>query len=143
MIIQESVSIKAPLDVVYNSFEDLRVWKKILPDVIDVNMIYEDSYHQEFTMTVDRPTGPETVRAIRYCNRSNTIELFQPVPPPLFNRMSGEWVFEQDGENITVTATRNWEPKEKDKADSIAKKLTEILSTNLNLFKTEIENLNG
>ena len=96
-MISEAIVISAPIDRVYQAFADLAHWKTVLPDVADVQIIYDDAQHQEFLMTVSRPGGLETVRGIRFCEKDERIEMFQPVPPPGFTKMVGEWTFEDLG----------------------------------------------
>ena len=149
MLLAETVMIKAPLEPVYEAFADLERWKDILPDVLDVQVLYFDGYNQEFTMTVERPAGPETVRGIRYCRPYRELELFQPVPPPGLKAMRGTWVFYQDEPELTrVVASRSFillpddsrgATQRAEREEQFAEKLRGFLSTNLRLFKQELE----
>jgi hypothetical protein len=138
-MIQEQIQIHAPLPSVYDVFAGLSHWRAALPDVLSVGVLYDDGRHQEFLMTVERPNGPETIRGIRYLDRPNRIELFQPTPPPGFRRMCGSWHFSGAGQATRVTATRTFELEVPGAAAAVADKLGGFLRTNLQLFKRYIE----
>lgn len=140
--ITERATFDAGVDRVYAAFADLPGWVAILPDTLAVDVLYFDGYNQEFTMTVERPGGPEAVRGVRYLRPLHELELVQMVPPPGFARMSGRWHFEQaDGGASTVTATREFELAAGGASDeaAVAVKLGQILRTNLELFRQAVE----
>ncbi|MET8630096.1 SRPBCC family protein [Kitasatospora sp. NPDC004669] len=147
--ITETVVIDAPIEAAYGAFADLDRWPAILPDTLDVQVLYCDGYNQEFTMTVERPGGQETVRGVRYCRAPYELELVQTTPPPLLKRMTGRWNFvEQDG-RTTVTATREFEllaPPAGDPAAApvpdeaeFGRRLSGHLQHNLQLFREAVE----
>lgn len=148
-MIAETIFIEQTIDKVFDAFANLSNWQKVLPDVLDVQTIYDDGYHQEFLMTVDRPNGAETIRGIRFCCPNARIELFQPVPPPGFKSMTGCWTFEEHQGVVQVTAQRWFElllpdttTKDEDKATAyqdVETKLRGYLHHNLGLFKTSLE----
>lgn len=145
MISELTVIDRAVADV-YNAFFDLKGWKGILPDVLDVKVLYDDGRHQEFLMTVLRPNGPETVRGVRFCKAPYRIAMFQPEPPPGFRRMVGVWTFaEDDARRTCVTATRTFELVPASGADpsearrAVEQKLRGYLKTNLGLFRARLE----
>src|SRR3954449_7351086 len=107
--ITETVVVRRPVEEVYDAFADLTRWPEILPDTVGVEVLYFDGYNQEFTMTVARPAGPETVRGVRYCRPPFELELVQTVPPPAFTRMRGRWRFRPDGDATVVVAARSFE----------------------------------
>lgn len=138
-MIQEQIQIEAPLPRVYDVFAALSHWKAALPDVLGIEVLYDDGRHQEFLMTVERPAGPETIRGIRYLDQPDCIELFQPVPPPGFRRMCGSWHFKQVGASTEVRATRVFDLEDPGATAVVSAKLRQFLSTNLGLFKSYIE----
>lgn len=146
MRISESIIVTAPIDRTYRAFADLDRWPAILPDTVDVDVSYFDGYNQEFSMTVLRPEGPETVRGFRYCRFPVQLELVHTTPPPVMSRMSGLWDFteRQDG-TTTVTATRQFALKPAGEGgpavaeEQFALGLSSILRTNLQRFKEAIE----
>jgi hypothetical protein len=138
-MIQEHILIDAPLAHVYDVFAGLSHWQAALPDVLNIEVLYDDGRHQEFLMTVERPNGPETIRGIRYLDKPDCIELFQPVPPPGFRRMCGGWHFSQAGASTKVRATRTFDLVNPGAAAAVSDKLQGFLRTNLGLFKSYIE----
>lgn len=144
MNIIEVVEIDHTIDRVYTTFADLPRWCEILPDVLGIEILYFDGYNQEFTMTVERPAGPETVRGIRYCRPPHELEIFQPVPPPGLQSMSGRWVFAEGPHGTTVTATRKFQlkpgdPRSEEAEQQFGQRLQLLLRNNLLLFKKAIE----
>ena len=88
------MSYAAGPDRVFRGFANLHFWELVLPDVLGIEVLYQDACHQEFKMTVSRPGGPETVRSIRVlCAPRQKSDIFQPEPPPNFRAMSGVWSF--------------------------------------------------
>ncbi len=147
MKIKQSIMINAPLDRVYNAFYDLNTWQSILPDVSQVDVIYDDGLHQEFTMAVTRPNGEEMIRGIRFCKLNRSLDLFQPIPPPNVERMWGVWRFEQISGSTQVNVEREF-TLHTDKFDfddlnraqlQFAGMLEHYLQTNLNYFKEALE----
>lgn len=141
MNIIQTVTVKAPAAEVYAAFADLSRWNEILPDVLDVKVLYFDGYHQEFTMTVERPDGPETIRGVRYCRPHRELELVQTTPPPGFARMRGTWTFREADGATEVTATRDFRLADGHPLpeQEVGDRLTLILKDNLNLFRTAVE----
>jgi ribosome-associated toxin RatA of RatAB toxin-antitoxin module len=138
-VIEASVVIRAGLPQVYRAFADIRFWPAVLPDVRDVKVLYEDPCHQEFTMTVERPPGLETVRGIRFLHPERRIEMFQPQPPPGFSQMQGTWTFEPTGAATRVTAGRSFRIHATINATVAQGKLREYLRRNLDLFRATLE----
>lgn len=142
MKIVKELTINSNIEKVYRTFHDFEHWVAALPDVLDVELHYDDGFHQEFSMIVERKGTEETVRGIRFCSPNNTIELFQTSPPPLFKHMTGSWKFTKETRKRTrVTATRHFEMHDKDQlALEVAKNnLCQYLAKNLLLFKDYIE----
>lgn len=146
MQIAETITIDAPIERAYDAFADLDRWPTILPDTVAVDVTYFDGYNQEFSMTVERPGGLETVRGVRYCRGPHQLELVQTTPPPAMSRMSGVWNFVPTADGGTaVTATRRFNLHTPQQGgpplseQQFAVKLGAILRTNLELFKQAIE----
>ena len=140
MLVTESILINCRLEKTYLAFKDLSLWEKILPDVKKVNILYDDNFHQEFLMSIDRPSGLETIRGIRYCYPYEMLEVFHPVPPPGIKYMQGTWKFIANNKNsIKVVATRNFSHFNAHDENNFAQKLKQYLFANLNLFKIALE----
>ncbi|MCA2693156.1 MAG: SRPBCC family protein [Microcystis sp. M015S2] len=140
-MISESVTVHRSLAAVFNAFADLENWKRVLPDVLGVDILYDDGCHQEFLMTVERPKGAEMIRGIRFCQPNDHIELFQPVPPPGFQSMTGRWTFQEQQDKVTVTAER-WftlAPNNDLNDEEMGEKLRCYLRHNLGLFQASLE----
>jgi ribosome-associated toxin RatA of RatAB toxin-antitoxin module len=135
-ILKETV-IKAPVKKVYAAYADIQGWKQVLPDVIGVQVYYDDGLHQEFDMTVQRGDHQETVHSIRFCYPLSSIEIFQTQPPPLFKSMSGVWKFIPRDDDVLVQATRKFEIKNDAKFDVSI--LENFLEKNLSSFKEWVE----
>lgn len=142
-MLTESITIDRPLSLVYAAFRDLSYWCKVLPDVLSVETLYDDGEHQEFLMTVERPSGPETVRGARFCVHDAEIELVQPQPPPAFSRMVGRWSFEPDGRGATRVTARRWFALKSDANPAAHEKTARMLSgylrTNLERFAAALQ----
>jgi aromatase len=146
MRVSEVITIDAPIERAYEAFADLDRWPEILPDTVAVDVTYFDGYNQEFSMTVERPGGLETVRGFRYCRAPYEVELVQTTPPPAMTRMSGVWSFAETADGATeVTATRSLALKDPDQGGpavgeaEFAGHLGSIVRTNLELFKAAVE----
>lgn len=143
--ITESVSIKNTVESVFSAFAELPRWKNILSDVLDVKVLYDDGYNQEFLMTVERPNGEETIRGIRYSVPNVSLDLFQPEAPPGFQYMIGQWKFFPDIDGTLVVATRRFAltseeyQKQGNSNELAAKKLRGYLQRNLSIFKEALE----
>lgn len=138
MKIKKEVIINAPIESVYGAYADILGWKKVLSDVVDVKIDYDDGIHQEFDMTVVRGSLHETVHSVRFCYPYKAIEIFQTKPPPLFVSMSGVWKFAPLNHGVLVVATREFEIKEGMSFESAV--LEQFLERNLSSFKEWIEN---
>lgn len=146
--VTETIEIVRPLPEVYGAFADLRRWKDILSDVLDVRTPYDDGYNQEFTMTVERPGGAETVRGFRFCRAPREVEMVQTTPPPGLSRMVGHWSFEAVPGGTLVTARRSFAlsvgaaaPTDPVAAtEEFGVKLTGFLRANLISFQRALEN---
>lgn len=138
MRIVEEMLVEAPAARVYGVYADLSRWPEVLPDVLRVEVHYEDGYNQEFSMTVERPAGEETVRGVRYCRPAHELELVQTTPPPGLSRMVGVWTFTPEGDRTRVTASREFALLDAEPGDgreeAFAAKLRGFLRANLELF---------
>ncbi len=137
MQISKELLIAAPVEKVYEAYVNILGWKKVLDDVVDIHIQYDDGIHQEFDMTVQRGGNQETVHSVRFCYPCYAIEIFQTKPPPLFKSMSGVWKFFPQGNSVLVRATRAFEIKKDVIFDS--KILENFLEKNLSSFKKWIE----
>ncbi len=105
----QTITIDAPLDVVYAALFDVAAWPQHLPHVHAIDLSYDDGQYQEFRMSV--ASGNEQmlhVRSIRNC-RPGVIEFFQPEPPPYLLNHGGVWRFTATSTTSTrVEVTHVW-----------------------------------
>jgi hypothetical protein len=147
MQISESIEFNSSIEAAYAAFADLDRWPMVLPDTQAVEVLYSDGYNQEFTMTVTRPGGAETVRGVRYCRAPYELELVQTTPPPLLRRMTGRWTFREHQGGTTVVADREFELMDGARGpdgsplspEVFAEGLRRTLRTNLDLFRRAVE----
>ncbi len=137
MKIVKQLTVNAPVGVVYGFYADIRKWKEVMDDVVGVSVFYDDGFHQEFDMTVQRGSGQETVRSVRFCYPCSSIEIFQTKPSPLFTSMSGVWRFLEENGATLIEATRQFEVKEEASFNMAV--LEKFLQHNLDSFKKRIE----
>jgi hypothetical protein len=135
MNIIEKITIDVPPRDLYQLYCDLERWPQVLDDVVSVQLHYADGYHQEFSMTVRRPSGEETVRGVRYC-RGRELEMCQFTTPPLLSRMSGRWTFDGPPKGpTTLSAERSFALRDPDgDAEHFAAQLRAFLRANLRAF---------
>lgn len=141
MKLNEEIVINSGHLKVYEIFRNLHIWQSILLDVVKVEVLYDDMKHQEFTMTVRRPNGEETIRGVRYCVANESIQLCQLNPPLGFKKMLGDWTFIDKGCCTKVIAAREFEllSSESIEAQTKSTLLRKYLSANLQYFKNYIE----
>lgn len=105
----QTITIQAPLAVVYAALFDVAAWPQHLPHVHAIDLSYDDGQYQEFRMSV--ASGNEQmlhVRSVRNC-RPGVIEFFQPEPPPYLQHHGGVWRFTATSTTSTrVEVTHVW-----------------------------------
>ncbi|MBO3459175.1 SRPBCC family protein [Aetokthonos hydrillicola Thurmond2011] len=149
-MITKSIIIQNNINIVFKAFANLDNWQSLLDDVLNVEMLYDDGYHQEFLMTMSRPRGVETIRGFCFFSPNSRIEIFQPKPPSGFKTMTDIWTFEESKEGTRVTVERRFElaasssntvePDRSNAAYEEARlKLSAYLSKDLNVFKSNLE----
>lgn len=139
MNVVETITVDVPPGALYELYRDLERWPQVLDDIVSVDLHYDDGYHQEFSMTVRRPAGEETVRGVRYC-RGGELEMCQFTTPPMLSRMSGRWTFDgpPDGPT-TLIAERSFALRDPDgDVGSFAVHLRTYLRQNLSAFSAAV-----
>ena len=149
-MITKSIFIQENINIVFTAFANLSNWQRLMDDVLSVQRLYNDGYHQEFLMTINRPLGAETIRGFCFCSPNSRIEIFQAEPLSGFQSITDIWTFEESKEGTRVTVERQFqqttldsttvEPNFVDTAYEEAKlKLSGYLSKDLNLWKSNLE----
>jgi aromatase len=126
---------------VYHVFADLHAWEAILPDVECVDILYDDGFHQEYTMVVQRSGRREAIRGARFCRPCSRIDVFQPKPPPGVSRLTGVWLFASCVEGTRVTAERELDVLPPSLPAEIAQRTQGALGRNLELFRRHLEGI--
>jgi hypothetical protein len=127
-------------DRVYNVYWQLSLWPKVLANVLEAQVEYDDGIHQYFTMVVDKGGKRESVRGIRIGEPCRKIELCHFGPPPGFLIMRGEWHFElvtvgaKTGTRVSVE--RSFEMEHSDREAATVAPLETALAENLLAFDT-------
>ncbi|NLQ47925.1 hypothetical protein [Streptococcus mutans] len=138
--VSSEIIIEDNIEIVYNSYFDIRKWQDILSDVLEINVISSSETYQEFTMTVYKHFQEEAVHSKRYCKINKSIRLEQITPPPQVSTMSGLWEFYRlDQKRTLVRASREFEVKQSINLKDYSSKLLDSIKQNLNHFKNYIE----
>lgn len=140
-MIEETMIIRRDRRAVYRTFWSLSAWRDILSSVVDVAIIVESSERQEYSMTVAKAGGAQTIRGVRFGEVDHAITVEQPEPPPGFRSMSGVWSFEALDEDVTlVRAKRSFELLPGGiSGEEAAQALRSSLRDNLREFKEALE----
>lgn len=140
-MVRRKILIRKDIGSVFRAFADLDFWKSALDDVLNVDIHYQDPVNSEFSMTVARPTGSETVRGIRFCYPQDRIEMVHLVPPPAFQSMRGVWKF-RPIQGATLVSAERWFTLKGEGQAALAEasgKLSGYLKANLSRFKSALE----
>jgi hypothetical protein len=89
-------------------FWDIKRWQAIWDPIHKVELIYDDSFHQEFLMGLFWNGSMQTIRTVRFCE-PNKIVFFSPSPPPPMSYHTGSWSFTSLSEqNTLITLEREY-----------------------------------
>lgn len=110
----ETQQFTRPLSEVYQALHRMAEWPQHLPHVKSIEVTHDDGQYQEFWMTVASENEMTLkVRSVRNC-RPETIEFFQPQPPPYLAHHGGVWRFTSTGEDsCEVSVTHVWNLNER------------------------------
>lgn len=144
MNIEAEVRINAPVNRVFNAFYDFSCWESILPNILAVDVKYDDGSNQSFSMKVLKGDDTEVISGNRFSKINEWIEVFHTSPPPVFKKMIGKWFFKQIGDVTIVSASRDFSTMSKDYAEvlKVSNFLESFLNKNLILFKKYLEETN-
>ncbi|MDB9371276.1 hypothetical protein PN456_20430 [Nodularia spumigena CS-586/05] len=140
-MISESIFIQQKITTVFTTLANLNNWQKILPDILSIQVLYEDSYHQEFLLTVQFPLVVEKIRIISFCFPNSRLEMFQPKPPSGFKKVTDIWAFDEWEKGTRVSVERRFElitPSTTTNKEAEVK-LRGSLSKDLSLIKASLE----
>lgn len=140
-MINESIVIEQNIYLVFATLSNINNWQKILPDILTVEILYDDSYHQEFWLTVQLPYAVEKLRGFCFCFPNSRIEMFQSKPLSGFKKLTDIWTFEEWQTGTKVSIERKFElstPTTTTEKEAEIK-LRGYLSKDLSLIKESLE----
>lgn len=148
MLIQQEMTIAASPDVIQKAFWTLSRWQEVWAPMQKITILYQDDFHQEIVMQVNRDGVEECNRTIRFRKADNReIAFFSPLPPPMMILHRGVWRLQGDNTMTRVTAIREFKLIREDEddiayahrtmqfADNFNRRLLKILQS----FKHNIE----
>lgn len=147
-MITNSILIHQNISILYTAFANLSNWQGFLDGILNVQILYNDGYHQEFLMTINRPPEVQKVRGFCFCSPNSRIEIFQVEPPSGFQKIADIFTFEEWNEGTKVTVERDFqlttsastEPNLVDSAYEEARlMLSSYLIKDLTLLKANLE----
>lgn len=80
--VRAEADVESPAAAVYEVYADVASWPRHFDSVLAAEIVYDDGYNQEFTMTVQKDGRVESVRGVRYLRRPDEIEMCHFTPPP-------------------------------------------------------------
>lgn len=93
-----------PPGAVYEVLANIAAWPDVLPHCEAIEVMYDDTSYQEFSMRVRTPRGSESFRSIRRCDADGlTITYFQPNPPAVLRSHQGSWQVRSHGGGTRIT----------------------------------------
>lgn len=106
--IEAVLTMPSPSEAVSTLFWDICRWQQVWQPIEQVEVTYDDGWHQEFVMAVWRDNQREQVRTIRFRDQTANIHFFSPNAPPMMDVHHGTWRFEIVETGCRVTATRDY-----------------------------------
>ncbi len=108
LTLQVSRMIKTSVPNALDLFWDVGHLQVAWPSIISHDVLYHAPTHQELWMAVRRDDAREDIRIVRF-RRTNSIEFFNPVPPPQMSVHRGEWhVAAHRANEVELTARREF-----------------------------------
>lgn len=131
----ETITIYSPIEKVFQALFDIQKWPEYLPHVVNIESVYDDGQYQEFWMDVLSNGDTLKVRSVRNCHPHESIDFFQPEPPPFLQHHAGGWKFNSIRKNeCQVFTYHKWNLNNK-----IAEK--RFPATSESSTSTQIENM--
>jgi hypothetical protein len=101
--------IFCPYSNLFEFIWDIKKWSSFWSPLKEVQVLYDDGFHQEFNLYVSWEGTIATVRTIRFRDNDGNVSFFSPEPPPPTISHYGKWIFlsQCDG-SIELIAERNF-----------------------------------
>jgi hypothetical protein len=90
MLLQVQASIDTSSEEMCNAFWDLKKFHKIWDPITQFDILYDDRFHQECLLQVERNHQREQIRIFRF-RCENSILFFNTQPPPMMHKHQGAW----------------------------------------------------
>ena len=102
--------IKAPCQDVWRLIWEIKSWACFWDPLHAVEVLYDDGFHQDFTMSVTWQNRESRVRTVRFRGGDGEIHFFSPEPPLPTAVHHGVWKLtaNQDG-TTTLAAMRSFD----------------------------------
>ncbi len=99
--------INSPCVKVRSILWEIKYWTNFWIPTHNVNVLYDDTLHQDFSMSLDWQTSSTYIRTVRFLNEQGNITFFSPTPPPPMTLHQGLWELTPENDQITeLTAIR-------------------------------------
>lgn len=99
--VRTSIRLPVSAEAAREAFWDLSKLGVLWERILDVRLLYQDRWHQEAMMAVERDGGREDIRIVRFTD-GRDITFFNPVPPPMMELHRGAWTFREEAHGGTV-----------------------------------------
>jgi hypothetical protein len=105
-----SVSMRGTPEQLAAQLWDLSALQRFWDPISQTDVLYDDGRHQEATMAVQRDGQLESIRIVRF-RRADSIQFFNPEPPPTMTRHAGSWDFQpgRTADETLVVARRDYQ----------------------------------
>lgn len=110
--VTDTMSIAAPLDLVYEYCWHAEHWPKITPHVRIVKISEQSDVRQRIEMSVESDGVLHSVESTRTAVPRHLITYKQDKPPAFLAEHSGEWSFRSDNDTTVVTLIHRFEARE-------------------------------
>ena len=105
----EDIVILASFETVSEALRDATAWPGLMPNARAIQILYENSPHQEFVMVLDAGYHkPASLRFVRRCDEGH-IACFQPEPDSFLKHLYDDWFIRPLMREAThLTVVRRW-----------------------------------
>ena len=131
--------IKAPSEKVRDILWRIESWTQFWDPLYKVNILYDDGFHQDFSMFLEWGNQDSHIRTIRFLDRNGDIVFFSPIPPAPMTSHHGMWQVVTHGNYTELKATRWFSLSERTK-ETLGKGEQDLESFSKG-FEKRLENL--
>jgi uncharacterized membrane protein len=102
LTVSDSITIDAPLELVFRTHWNPELWPRITPHVKRIEMLESGLRSQRFRMEVESNGRRYETESVRTAEPHSRIAYVQTRTPALFARHCGEWLFSVEGDQTRV-----------------------------------------